>query len=241
MPTRSFPKKKYKSKKRTAAPRTRTNKNGNSSRTVARTLPGAQRGYLPFGRTYYARLPYVENSYIAATTLSAVGYTYSANSVYDPRYQLGGSQPFQYDLLSTAYGRVWVHGAAVTLTFTNPTEDGMYCGYRVRGSGNLTTTAGHNIDYIQEMRDSHLSPINNSGKQTKTFKFYVNNPRVFGITKAQYANLEYSHTTVGNPVAHVWIEPFAISTFTSSGAIIRYNMKITYYCQFTDSLTQPQS
>jgi len=208
------------------------------------TAPSVQRGYLPFGRQYFAKLPYVENFAISAsgtTQLSATQYTYVSNSVYDPRYETGGHQPLQYDYLAAVYERVWVHGAKVTLTFSNPTHDGMWVGYRCRAATNSVATSGQNLEYVQEMRDSIIKPCNNTGSQTKTFTFYVPNYRLFGITKTQYTNLEYSHVINAAPTAFGVIEPFAIHTVVGETGVIRCNIKITYFCQFTNPITAPQS
>lgn len=204
-----------------------------------------QKGYLPFGVRYNTRLPYVENFSIDAVGTggaSSIGNTFRANSMFDPRFQLGGHQPLQYDGMTAAYERVWVWGAKVVLTFSNPLHDGMWCGYRVRNSTNPVTTAGKNIEYIQEMRDSHVRPINNSGKQTQTFTFYVNNAKTLGISKAQYSDLDYSHpTATGNPLVDVLIEPFAVHTVFEEESNIRVNIKITYFGQFTNPISATQS
>ena len=234
-------------RKRTAPKRTFTRRNTNNRGNIrpGSSRPTVQRGYLPFGVQYFAKLPYVENSYITAngsTALSAIGYTYRANELFDPRVQVGGHQPMQYDIIAPVYERVWVHGCAVELTFSNPLRDGMYVGYRVRPSTNNVVTVGRDLEYMQEMRDSAIRPLNNTGSQKTTFKFYVSNHKVFGITKAQYANIEYSHVTNQNAGVHIFIEPFAFHTVAGETSIpVRFNIKITYYAQFTNAITAPQS
>lgn len=203
-----------------------------------------QRGQLPFGRSFMARLPYVENYAITAsgtTGLAALTYNFYTNNTYDPRYEAGGHQPMQYDFLAQAYERVWVHGVKVELTFSNPTYDGMYVGYRVRANTNTVGISGQTLDYVQEMRDSHISPLNNTGSQTKKYTFFISNPALFGLTKSQYRNIEYSHTTTGNPGAYGLIEPFAFHTISGENSLIRVNIRLTYYCQFTNPITVAQS
>lgn len=224
---------------------TRRNTNNKGLVAIGAGRPTIQRGYLPFGTAYFAKLPYVENSYIEAngtTGLSSVGYTYAANNAYDPRYQTGGHQPLQYDILASHYERVWVWGCAVELTFSNPAYDGMWVGYRCRGNTNPIATTGQSLEHLQEMRESAIRPLNNTGSQKTTFKFWISNPRLLGITKAQYNNLEYSHTTGGNPAVFNLIEPFAVHTVTGETvAPVRYNIKMTYYCQFTNPMSELQN
>lgn len=236
-------------KRRTGAPRktkrSYRSKGTNLAPRNVRSYRGTvQRGQLPFGRTFSARLPYVENFAISCdgTVGQTSGtFTMRLNSIYDPRFELGGHQPMQFDILSVAYERVWVHGAKVELTFSNPEYDGMWCGYRVRASTNTLGSYARTIDYIQEMRDCKFVPINNTGRQSKKFVFYVSNRAAFGVTKAQYSNTEYSHTMSSNPPSEVLLEPFALHTISGQTSTIRCNIRVTYYCQFTNPITQAQS
>lgn len=228
--------------KRTYASRRNTNNRGNVR--VGGTVATVQKGYLPLGRTYFAKLPYVDNWAINAdgtTGTSNVTATYSSNNVYDPLYNTGGHQPLQFDVLAAHYERCWVWGAAVELTFSNPEADGMWVGYRVRSSTNPTTTINRTLSHIQEMRDSAIRPINNSGRQATTFKFYVSNPKVLGVTKTQYSDVDYSHMTIGNPTIFNWIEPYAIHTVAGQTSSVRANIKLTYYVQFTNPISESQN
>jgi len=191
-----------------------------------------------------AELPYVENYYISAngtTGLTTVASIFNGNNAYDPRYSSGGHQPFQYDILATVYERVWVLAAKVELTFSNPSQDGLYVGARVRANTNSVDTAGQTLDYIQELADAMIKPLNNSGSQVVTFKFAFQNARIFGVTDATYDELTYSHQTAGNPSAFTVIEPFAVNTVASTDATVRVNIRITYSVRFTNRISAPQS
>lgn len=248
-PKKRYYRKKATTTKRTSTTRKRYTRSYNSRRNninygnvqIASQRPTVQRGYLPLGRTYFAKLPYVYNTYLetdGTTGLSNVPFTINANCVYDPLYNVGGGQPLQYDIMAAHYERVWVWGVKVSLTFSNPTGDGMYVGYRVRGATNSMTTINRTLTHIQELRDCAIRPINNSGSQTTTFNFYVSNPKLFGITKAQYSNLDYSHTTNSIPAVFGWIEPYGINTIAGTTYSIRVNLKATYYCQFTNPISE---
>lgn len=239
------------SKKRVAAKKaanrnSRRIDNNRGNVTVAAQRPTIQRGYLPFGREYFARLPYVENYYISANGSSGtttVERVYATNDLWDPRYGTlnGGHQPLQYDALAAHYERVWTHACSVVLTFSNPTADGLWVGYRCRGSTNTQSTSGQTLEHIQETRDTAIRPLNNTGSQSCTFKFYIQNHKLLGITKTQFGNLEYSHSTAGQPSVWGLIEPFAVNTIDGTTATVRYNIKITYYCQFTNQISENQN
>ena len=209
------------------------------------TRAGIQRGYLPFGRNYFARLPYVENFGISATSpsfnISQIGYTFRLNSMFDPRFQVGGHQPMQYDELMAHYEVCLVHAAKVTLTFFNPTTDGAYVGYRVRTSQNAVATANQDITYIQEMRDSPCRPLAASGTQKKTFTTYVSMHKIFGVTKQQYAANypTFGHTPGTNPVQDVLLEPYIIAT--QADCHVQCNISVTFFAQCFNPQTPPQS
>lgn len=195
-----------------------------------------------FARTWFTTLKYAESSFISppySTGLSQVGYTYNANCVSDPRYDLGGAQPLWYDQIAPHYERVWVHAVEVDLTFSNPTVDGFYVGYRCRPATNNRTTAGQALDYIQQMDLTEIKPLNNTGSQTVKFKFFIKNHDIFNLTKAQYQNNSYSHVTTGIPSVFSFIEPWAIATAAEGS--VRYDIKIKYFCEFTNRITPLQS
>lgn len=241
--------KKYtrKSSSRTSRRKTRAPKT-NFQRSRVNALPKpmsqVQRGSAIFPPSYFARLKYAENSFITASgtaATAAIGYKYCTNNTYDPRFTLGGKQPLEYAEMAAIYLRAFDHACKITLEFSNPTHDGMYVGYRIRHAGNTVVTEGQNIDYLQTLQWTKMEPLNNTGRQTKTYTVYVPNHQVFGLTKAQYNNLEYSHLTNNNPSDFAWFEPFAFHTIAGENAIVRYNIKMTFFTQFTNRVSSAES
>lgn len=246
---KSYSRKTYRKKSSTTkrkstrrAPKT----NFQRSRIPALPKPSSQiqRGSAIFPASYFARLKYAENSFITAsgsTALSAIGFKYSTNNSFDPRFSLGGNQPLEYAEMAGVYLRAYDHACKITLEFTNPTHDGMYVGYRIRHAGNVVTTESQSIDYLQTLQWTKFAPINNSGSQHKTFTVYVPNHQVFGLTKMQYSDVDHSHLTNAAPADFAWFEPFAFHTIAGENATVRYNIKMTYYTQFTNRISSPQS
>lgn len=235
-------------KKRTAKSKA-SNRRGKSTfitskcREIGKQSKRTQKSVDIFPRTWFVKFKFAESSFInpvATGALSSIGNQYSLNNSFDPRYNLGGAQPLWYDQVMPYYERLWDHCVKVELIFSNPTEDGMYCGYRVRPTTNATTTSGKDFNYLQQMDLTEMKPINNTGSQTVKFSFFLKNYKAVGITKDQYHNLEYSHTAVGSPGVNVLLEPFAFSTVSDSTAI-RYDLKITYFSELTNRVTPTQS
>jgi len=232
--------------------KTTTSKKRNTRRTpykrrattqIATTRPTVQRGYLPFGTKFYAKLPwcYNGNFTVGSNGLTDVPIRISLNSMFQPHHNVTDTQPLQYDVMALHYERVWVYGAKVTITFSDPSTDGISVGYRVRANTNSVSTAGRAFTHIQELRDSKWRNIHNTGNQSARFTFYAQNHNVIGIDKKQYSNLEYSHTTGANPAVFSWLEPFAFNKNTSGDIIYNLNIKVTYYGMFTNPISEMQN
>lgn len=250
MPYVKTTKKRY-TKKRTFKPKTaikrnpRTRLSKKRTYTIARPIATVQRGYLPFGPSFFAKLPFVENYPLAVTPSNqAIASTrsFNLNCMFQPVNGLTTHQPLQYDVLASHYERIWVYGAHVTLTFSDPNGDGAIVGYRVRANTNTLTTNNRNINHIQELRDCHARRLNNTGSQVTVFKFYVPCQHVLGVTKSQYGNLEYSHTATTTPPVFVWLEPF-IGTHYTTGEVVQaaVTVQIRYYARFTNPISETQN
>lgn len=214
---------------------------GNRPVNIFRNPTTMQEGALPFNSQGLFRLPFAENFAISADgTLgtSVVTYAYSGNGPYDPRIQIGGGQPIQWDDISPLYERYWVHYCKVSVIFSNPTHDGMVCGVRVRTNVNSVATTGRTIDELAEMDLCKQKRINNSGKQVTSFNFTLKPYQIIGITKGQYNNLEYSGLVASsNPAVQPYIEPYACHTVAGETGVIRCYVKVTYYIQMTNKIT----
>lgn len=232
--------------------RTSTRKVVKSSRPTVRRRPRAslwrppaptvQRGLLPFGQSYLARLPYSQTYTNTNNTFStAVSNTFCLNSMYDPDVTGVGHQPYQYDQLTTVYKLYRVYGAKIYVTFSNPTSDGVYVGYRIRNSTNTVATGGQTIDYIKEMGNTAYKVVNNTGSQVARFSMYVPINLVFGVNKATVlTDNAYRALYNANPGYLAYLDLWTIDS-TGTASTIGVSVKITYYSQFSDRQAVAQS
>lgn len=213
---------------------------GRGSSAFGRPSQSIQTGRLPFTASGFYRLPYSESFPISSngtTGTSVVVYQYGLNAPYDPRTNLGGGQPIQWDQVASYYERYWCWGAKVTVTFSNPDYDGMLVGFRIRGSTNAVATSGLTIAEIKEVENTRSRWIHNTGNQTTVFKAYVRPWHILGITKAQYNNLEFSAQTSSVPTVQPILEPFALHSVAEQTATVRCTVRIVYYIQMTNKQT----
>lgn len=167
-------------------------------------------------------------------------YSFTLNNTYDPRYDIGGHQPLQYDILAACYERVWDEAAEVELTFSNPTQDGAWVGYRLCANTDPVNTYGQTLSYLEELGDSVCRPMNNSGAQVVTFRFMVENCNLLGLSKLQYADTTYSHPTTGSPAVYCYLQPFVCAK-GAADCTVHVNVKIIYHSRFTGRISQAQS
>jgi len=137
------------------------------------------------------------------------------------------------------YQKYIVHKAVCTVTFNNPLYDGMLVGFRVRTSANPLITSGRTIAEVMEMDNTRSQWVNNTGSQTRTFKFTVRPWDIGGMTRLQYlTELSYTAAVGQNPSLYqVFLEPFAIHTIFGEDSTIRANVRIVYYVQFMEGQT----
>lgn len=188
------------------------------------------------------KIRYAENFAISASgTLgtTAINYIYSLTGAFDPRINLGGGQPVNWDYLVLQYDRYLVLGAKVKVSFNNPSHDGMIVGVRLRHNSDGTVTAGQTVDNLLMNRDlTKISWMNNTGSQLKTFEFYVKPWQILGIRKETYkSDIAFGALVTTTPAQFPILEPFCAHSVAGEDAVIRCYVEIQYYVMFSEKNT----
>lgn len=93
--------------------------------------------------TFRTRLIWNQMVSLTPPASGNASYAVRMNGVFDPQYNLGGSQPNYWDQLANLYGRYNVKGAKITCTFSLPTQttsDGPYI-VGINGSRNPVSSS----------------------------------------------------------------------------------------------------
>lgn len=212
------------------------------SRKVGTPSFSIQTGRLPFARGGFYRFPYSDSFAISAdgnTGTSVIQSYYTLNGPHDPLVNIGGQQPIQWDQVRVMYQKYIVHKADVTVVFNNPLYDGLLVGFRVRSVNNTVPTSGRTLADIGEMDNTRSLWINNTGSQSRTFKFSVNPWNVAGLTRDQYLNdrQDYQAATNVNPSWICYLEPFALHSVAGETNVVRCTVRIVYHVQFMEGIT----
>jgi hypothetical protein len=152
-----------------------------------------------------------------ATTLTGI-VTYRLNGPFDPDTVLGGGQPRGYDQLTPIYDQYRVVRADVEITFSDPTAEFFYGGYRVRRSGD-TNTAGLTYGQAVDLPLTRLEHITTTGSRWRRYKFSINPATVYGMTDAQLNDdPNFAASASGLPTNEVDVDIIALCTAASAVA-----------------------
>lgn len=126
-------------------------------------------------------------------TVGAAGGTfgtdevYTLNDQYDPRFTVGGHQPYGRDTFADMYGRYKVTGATIDVTFNAPSISGLACAIMVvNPSNSVVNLSGKFYEYVKEMNNCVVRTINDTGSQKVRIRKYFPMWQVLGVTKKQF-------------------------------------------------------
>lgn len=187
----------------------------------------------PFPRCLLTKCRYAIAGAQLNQTISdiSVGNTYRLNSIYDPLYAAGGQTCVGHAQLASIYGKYWVMGAKVTVSFNNPEFDGLRVGCRLRIEAG-TTAIGTQLYLIAQRPNTYVQGLNDSGSQRKTFNYYVKPWTLMGCSKLEYlanSSLYSSYISANPSVADsCLLDVFAVDP-TKNVNSVDYSIKIEYY------------
>lgn len=149
---------------------------------------------------------------------------FNLNNLYDPDFSGTGHQPYGFDQITPLYLRYKVDAAKVSLTFTDPSADGIVVGALAQPPQVGTTLQGMSIDRAAETPLCAVKRINNSGKQVVTISAYLPIHKLCGLSKLQFAADTDLYTS------GVGTGPALIPALRVAVASIRNNLTDTIFC-----------
>ncbi len=159
---------------------------------------------------------------------------YSLNSAYDPP-QLGAGdiQPNYWDTLALLYSFYQVRSVECEITFFDPNQDGLICGYQLQGTSISAISPG---DAMSRPLTQYAT-ISNTGQQTYTFRLRLPIWEVLGIMRSQYVNDTstfgaQTNAPSANPNTQAYIRLFAVSTQAGVATDVKILLKFNYEIQF---------
>ena len=190
-------------------------------------------------RFMHLRLPYVSPP-IDATCTSGVHalYEFNYNSIFDPNQTGAGHQPMGRDQWAGLYTRYLVTGLSYDISAWNVTSVAPF-----RIAIGASDGTGVPADLQTAVEDpNYKSKLGGNDYKVMRMTGYISAPQAMGITKERYkSDLDYSGIMGANPnnlgELGIFFQPFGGSITT----LIRFVIKLKYYCTFSQPVTLVQS
>jgi hypothetical protein len=199
----------------------------------------------PFPRVLLTRAKFVENWQV---TIPGYGLSearsYRINSIYRPPFTAPATTVCGYAQLAAIYNKYLVLGAKVTVSFSDPTVDGIRVGVALRQASNGPCDA-ITLQTLANYSGTYISALNNTGSQKKEFNFFIKPWSLIGISKLEYmANSSiYASGIATNPSSPAYIDVFAVQDDASKASTQTVNalVKIIYYVKLFERAQLNQS
>lgn len=198
----------------------------------------------PFRPWYSARLRYTSTVQYTAGAVGVYGteQIYRLNSLFDPDFSLGGTQPYGFDQLSELYKRYKVNAVTIQFEIYDPSVDGMLIGIQVQPPGGTATVTGKNVDVIKEQPMSITRNISDSGSQRLTVRQYFPMHSILGVSPIQFkADMtEYTAPVTADP-NQIPLVRIAAANKAGGGGTVWIRTSIHFHSQFYDRKVLAQS
>lgn len=238
--------------KKTFKPRSKTSKRRNktvpmskrkgamSSRVLMK--PTVQYHANPIPNIMITKFKY--NDYFSQSSPGSIvgsAVTYRLNSPYDPLHALGGVTASGWNAVGKLYQNYIVTGCYVTLTFTDPSHDGMWCGIRFRQQGDNSAT-GEDFITLKNTKQTFVKPLNNTGSQHVSHSFFIR-PWVLtsGSKEAYMDEVQNSASTSAVPINdYILMDVFSLNT-NATASTVNCSVQLTYITKLWNPVYLPQS
>lgn len=181
----------------------------------------------------------------SSTSQSVVGSSnvFNLNNINGPKVLSPSYRPQGYDQIVNIYKRYKVYACRVRVTFSNATQDGLFCVARLYTGDDTDSVAGETLGVASMKKWTWSKPVNHSGSQVVIYERYCDIRKMEGLTKAQMSGDidRYSASINANPTVQPGIEVGVANTADATGAQIAYLIEMDYYLQLYDRHSLPAS
>lgn len=195
-----------------------------------------------FPEKYICCLRWGRNDNYNPSGSTPVWRIYRTNSLYDPYYAVGGTQPYGFDqLCPTLYNQYRVVAFKITVTFMNDTDNIYY----VSMSNTPSLTSPSNIKGMIEDENSQCKILGSKGSNQAivTLSSYRTVASVFGVPKSTVTGDDLYHGDGSNnpaytSYAHIGAQPHNSAVL---GSDVHFKTDIMFYCVFNHPVKYAQS
>jgi len=200
-----------------------------------------------FPQRLHTKLRYVDEltlSTTAGANTFGAETTYRMNDLYDPYFPVGGHQPYGFDQITPWYFRYIVTKCDIKLTFYDPSDDGIVCGYYCKNLDDPTTLVGNTLSAVEELQWTGTKEIANTGSQKVVLQRSIDQANFMGLTPMQYA-CGWASTGAYVTATPTLVSYLSIAAADSRSAgtakTIKCRVELIFHAQFWERKTPAQS
>lgn len=210
-----------------------------------------QVGTIPLPYRFIARMKYSEIVPLSTSGSSpaCVVYAWRLNSVYDPNYTGTGSQPFQYDTLTTIYNNFLVTACDVSIRVRNSSEVAdCWAGCQIvtdTDAGAGGNAAGKSVADARMIPNAYMRPLGHYDDRQSTliYEAHINLPKQFGLTELEYkSNWEsFGAVTSTNPLRAAYVQAILADPLSGSAKTVQVDVDLVFHTEFFGYKSVPPS
>lgn len=184
-------------------------------------------------------LPYYDQNNFTTGSVTAGGYVFTANGLFDPNITGVGHQPMGFDQMMLFYEHYTVTKAKITVNFYNlDTDDSVVVGLLVAPDATLET----NFSKLNEngmLKKHWLTP--SGGHDPKcSITLFANISKINGKKDVRSED-DFRGDAVSNPAEQTYFHLFAYNQATVNTVNVAFEVMIEYSAKFTEPRKMVQS
>jgi len=193
----------------------------------------------PVAQRTFTWLNYSEDmSFTSAAGGVGVDYQFNLNSIFDPDRSGVGHQPYGHDTYQTLYQRYRVHKCKYIVsgvaTSTNAT--------RLTVAPLNNVTAQNSSSQIEEQSSVYRTKnMYYTGSSNFVFTGLVDLATLNGVSASEYKSDDRFESNFGSSPTELMALHCIVSGLTGGVASVAANVKLSFYCEFTDPVQLAQS
>lgn len=185
----------------------------------------------------------------AGSSPACVVYAWRLNSVYDPNFTGTGTQPFQYDTLTTIYNNYLVVACDLSVRIRNTAElADLWSGIQIvtdtdiAASGNAS---GKSVADARMIPNCYMRPLGHYDDRQSTliYEAHVDMAKQFGLTNLEYrSNWEsFGAVTTTNPLRNAFVQAILADPLSGSSKSVQVDVDLVYHVEFFGYKSVPPS
>lgn len=181
----------------------------------------------------------------ATNTVTTFGTTqpYRLNSLYDPRFNAGGGQPYGFDQIASMYNKYMVYAVAIEAEFIAPSGP-LLCALQIQQPNDTNDLTGKSIGFANELPGVMTKLISDTGEKKCVLRTYIPIHKAIGVRRLAILldPDNYASVVSTNPVVTPYAK-VALSNVTGAATAptCTTNIKLVYYCEFFERVPLSES